>query len=318
MKNIIIAIASGMAFTLTLSASAENDVFPEKPVRLVVPFGAGGGTDGLARAVQKAIDENNLLSEPLVVANADGAGGAVGSRQVLKSDPDGYTILQIHQEMFAASAIDRVNYTPQDFEPIIQVSEACMFVAVPEDSEFNSFEELMGYASENSDEFRQADDIGAATHFPSAQLMKEVGVTWPIVPTGATSARFSSLMGGFTNMALMSPLWVEKGRGEIKGLAVLSEERYDFEPDMPTAKELGYNVTSCLNRRYWAPKGTPQERIDVLADAIESASDTEQVRNYLESTGEKLKVVRGEELRSLVEEEYESFVDVSDVVKGAR
>lgn len=316
MKPLITALLTTVAMT-TASTGLATESYPTQPIRLIVPFGAGGGTDGLARAIQLSANNNNLLPEPIVVVNAPGAGGAVGTRQLLASDPDGYTILQIHQEMFAASAIERVNYTPEDFEPIIQVSEACMFVAVNEDSPYTNLDEMFSGINENPGDFRQADDIGGATHFPSVQLMNAAGVQWPIVPVGATSARFTSLQGGFTQMALLSPLWLERAAGKIQPLAVLGDERYEFAPDLPTAKEQGYDVTACLNRRYWAPAGTPQEHIDVLADTIEAAANSEEVHKYLAESGEVLKIVRGEELRDLVDKEYASFVEVADTVKGS-
>lgn len=315
MKRLTIILMTSLALSST-SVSYAADDYPSSPIKLIVPFGAGGGTDGLARAIQRTIEQDELLPVPFVVVNADGAAGAVGTRQLLASDPDGYTILQIHQEMFAASAIGRVDYTPADFEPIIQVSEACMFVAVSEDSPYTNLDEMFSGINEAPDSFRQADDIGGATHFPSVQLMKAADVQWPVVPVGATSARFSSLQGGFTNMALLSPLWLERAAGKVRPLAVLGDERYDSAPDVPTAAEQGYDVTACLNRRYWAPSGTPQENIDVLADAIEAAANTDEVKEYLAESGETLKIVRGEELRTLVDEEYATFVEVADVVKG--
>lgn len=316
MKTLMTALLTTAAIT-TASTGLATESYPAQPIRLIVPFGAGGGTDSLARAIQLSANNNNLLSEPIVVVNAPGAGGAVGTRQLLASNPDGYTILQIHQEMFAASAIERVNYTPEDFEPIIQVSEACMFVAVNEDSPYANLDEMISDIKESPGDFRQGDDIGGATHFPSVQLMNAAGVQWPIVPVGATSARFTSLQGGFTQMALLSPLWLERAAGKIRPLAVLGDERYDFAPDLPTAKEQGYDVTACLNRRYWAPAGTPLEHIEVLADTIEAAANSEEVHKYLTESGEVLKIVRGEELRDLVDREYASFVEVADKVKGS-
>lgn len=316
MNKLLISLLAGVVCALPFTAAADNH-FPEKPVRLVVPFGAGGGTDSLARAMQAAIEEHDLMSQPLVVNNATGAGGAVGSRQVLSAEPDGHTILQIHQEMFAAAAIGRVNYTPLDFEPVIQISEACMFVAVPADSPFDTLEEMLDFARENPGRFKQADDIGGATHFPSVRLMNVADAEWPIVPTGATSARFASLEGGFTQMAFMSPGWIERAEGKLKPLAVLGNQRYDFAPDIPTAKELGYDVTSCLSRRIWAPGGTPQDVVEILADTFEAAANTDDVRGYLERVGETHSIVRGDELRSAVETEFENFMSVAEAVKGA-
>ena len=307
-------VSTVIALAGTAAAHAE---FPEKPIRLIIPFGAGGGSDGLARAVQAAIEKHELLPVPLVVVNAEGAAGTVGSRQVLDAEPDGYTILQIHQEMFATSAVGRVDYGPDDFEPIIQAVEGCMYVAVPKDSEIQSLEQIIDYARENPGALKQADDIGGVTHFPSAQLMRQADAEWTIVPTGATSARFAALKGGFADMALMSAPWLDRGKEDLRPLAALSNERLATAPDLPTAKELGYDVTSCLTRRYWAPKGTPAEVVDVLADAIEAALKTEEVQAYIEQANETPVIARGEELKSAIEAEYQAFVDVAEIVRGS-
>lgn len=315
MKKLTALVLSGLALTFS-SMLLAKDAFPQKPIRLVVPFSAGGGSDGLARAIQSVVESEKLLPTPIVITNAEGAGGAVGTRQVLRAAPDGYTLLQIHQEMFAASAIGRVNYSPMDFEPVIQVSETCLFLGVAQDSSLDSFESFLQAVKEKGAELKQGDDIGSATHFPSVQLMKQIGNDWTIVPVGSTSKRFTSLKGGFTDLALMSPLWLQRGEGDIRGLALLGDERSALAPDLPTAKELGYDVKACLNRRYWAPKGTSQQNIDVLADAIEKAAQSDRVRDYLEKSGEELKIVRGEQLRQEVESEYQSFLEVANLVKG--
>lgn len=314
-SNLAAAILGLSQIAMAQPAIAQ-DAFPAKPIHLVIPFSAGGGSDGLARAIQNVMDTKKLLPVPLVVTNAEGASGAVGTRQVLKADPNGYTILQIHQEMFSSIAMGRVDYSIDDFEPIIQVSEACMFMAVPKDSPVKSFGDFVATVKKEGKKFKQGDEIGGVTHFPSAELMKLLGTQWAIVPVGSTAKRFVSLKGGFTDMALMSPLWIKRGKGDLHPVAMMSPERSDIAPDLPTAKELGYPISSCINRRYWAPKGTPADRIDVIADAIEKAANSDVVREYLSRTGEDLRILRGDPLKQRVAAEMKSFHDVVDIVKG--
>ncbi|ETX13029.1 hypothetical protein OCH239_14780 [Roseivivax halodurans JCM 10272] len=309
----ITRILTTAALLAAASAPAYAD-FPEKPVRLIVPFGAGGGTDSLARAVQAAIDKHDLLSQPLVVVNADGAAGTIGTRQALTAEPDGYTILQIHQEMFSVSAAGRVDYTPADFEPILQATSSCTFVAVPKESDMQTFDDLVARAKEGN--LKQADAIASATHFPSAQLMEAIGARWTIVPTGGTSARFASLEGGFSDFALLSTPWVERGSEDLRALAIAGPDRFETLPDVPTLHELGYDVEACLLRRYWAPEGTPEDVVATLADAIEAALNTEEVQEQIDASGETLAILRGDELQQKIDEEYQSFVDIADVVRG--
>lgn len=309
------AMAALIGISFGAAAFPAQAEFPEKPIKLTIPFRAGGGSDGLARVVQSVIEKENLLPAPVVVVNADGAAGTIGTRHVLESKPDGYTVLQIHQEMFAAAALGRVNYSPADFEPVIQASQGCMFVAVPIDSDFDSLQDMLDYAAENPGDIKQADDIGSATHFPSAQLMAASDTSWTIVPTGGTSKRFAALKSGLLDMAFMSASWIKRGKEDLKPLAALGNERFDDAPDLPTAKELGFDVEACLNRRYWVPAGTPQENIDILADAIEAALKSPEVAQYLEKNGETLSIKRGQELKDAVAQDYQRYVDVVDIVK---
>ena len=311
----LIAAAVAATFGLGLAAHPALADYPDKPIKLIVPFGAGGGTDGLARAVQAAIDKHDLLPVPFVVVNATGAAGTVGSRQVLTAEPDGYTLLQIHQEMFAVSALGRVEYGPSDFEPVIQASESCLFVAVPIESDFKTLDDLMTYAKANPGKIKQADDIGSSTHFPSAQLMDLGGTEWAIVPTGGASMRFASMKGGFTDMALMSAPWLTKGKNDLRPLAALGSERFEAAPDLATAKEQGYDVEGCLRRRYWAPKGTPSDRVAYLADVLGKALQTEEVQAYLAQNSEDLKLLTGAELQAAIDADYQSYLDVVDLVK---
>ncbi|MEW5421097.1 Bug family tripartite tricarboxylate transporter substrate binding protein [Amorphus sp. 3PC139-8] len=310
---IVAAVAAALGFGAAVHpAKAE---YPDKPIKLIIPFRAGGGSDGLARAVQAAVDKHDLLPVPLVVVNADGAAGTVGTRQVLNAEPDGYTLLQIHQEMFAVSALGRVEYTPADLQPVIQASESCLFVAVPIESEFQTLEEFLTYAKEHPGEIKQADDIGSSTHFPSAQLMQQADTQWAIVPTGGTSKRFASMKGGFTDMALMSAPWLTKGKNDLRPLAALGSERFDDKPDLATAKEQGYDVEGCLRRRYWAPEGTPPERVAYLADVLTKALQSEEVQTYLDRNSEDLKILVGEELQAAIDADYQSYLDLADLVK---
>tara|TARA_R110002049_G_scaffold188402_2_gene356870 strand:- start:77242 stop:78201 length:960 start_codon:yes stop_codon:yes gene_type:complete len=312
-KTLVMAAAlAGLATT-----AVAQDTYPSQPIKLVLGFGAGGGSDGLARAIQAAVEKNDTLPVPLIVVNAEGASGVVGMRQVLGADPDGYTILQIHQEMFAAAALGRADFTPADFEPVLQATQGCMYMAVPVASEFQTLDDLITFAKANPGALKQGDAIGGVTHFPSIQLMQAADAEWTVVPTGGTSKRFAAMEGGFADMALMSPPWLERGKENLRPLAVLSEERMPMAPDIPTAKELGYDVTSCLSRRFWAPKGTPQDRIDTLADALEEALGSEEVTTYLAKISEDVAILRGDDLRKAIKVEYQSFVDVADAIRAA-
>ncbi len=309
-----VALIAGSAVTVAGNALA---VYPEKPIKVIVPFRAGGGSDALARQLQAAIEKYKLLPQPFVVVNVTGAGGTIGTRQVKDAKPDGYTFLQIHQEMFAVSATGRVDYSPNDFEPVIQTTRSCLYLAVKGDSQFKTFADLVAYGKANPYKLKQADIIGGVSHFPSVMLQNATGARFGIVQTGGTSKRFASIKGGHTQLAFFSPGWITRGGDELRGLLWMGPTRPAMAPDMPTARELGYDITACLNRRYWAPKGTPQDRIDIFADAIEKALKTPELIKYHKKRLSDIVIRRGDDLKRDIAEEYKSFQAVADVVKAS-
>lgn len=313
-RRIGIAIGLPLAAAL-LAAPTVATAFPEKPVKLVVPFRAGGGSDSLARQLQAVIKKHNLLPQPLVVVNVTGAGGTIGSKSVLNAKPDGYTILQIHQEMLAVSAAGRVDYKPSDFTPVIQTTQACLYLAVPASQPFKTFKELVEFAKKNPGKLKQADIIGGVGHFPAVMLMNATGAKFGIVQSGGTSKRFAMMKGDFAQLAFMSPGWIKRGGDQLRGLLWLGPERHPAAPDMPTAKELGYDVSACLKRRFWAPKGTPADRVKVIADALEKAMKTPEMIAFHKKRLSDIAIVRGEQLEKEIADEYASYVKVAPDVK---
>ncbi|MEQ8696498.1 MAG: tripartite tricarboxylate transporter substrate binding protein [Bauldia litoralis] len=307
--------AALVAPALVAAPTVATAAFPEKPIKLVVPFRAGGGSDALARQLQAVIKKHNLLPQPLVIVNVTGAGGTIGSKSVLNAKPDGYTILQIHQEMLAVSAAGRVTYKPSDFTPVIQTTRACLYLAVPASQPFKTFKELADYGKKNPGKLKQADIIGGVGHFPAVMLMNATGARFGIVQSGGTSKRFAMMKGGFAQLAFMSPGWIKRGGDQLRGLLWLGPTRHPAAPNMPTAKELGLDVSACLKRRFWAPKGTPADRVKVIADAFEKAMKTPEMIAYHKKRLSDVSIVRGEQLRKEIADEYASYVKVAPDVK---
>ncbi len=314
-RRIGLAIGLPLAAALGAAPTVATAAFPDKPVKLVIPFRAGGGSDSLARQLQAVIQKYKLLPQPLVVVNVTGAGGTIGSKSVLNAKPDGYTILQIHQEMLAVSATGRVKYKPSDFTPIIQTTRACLYLAVPASEPFKTFKQLVAYAKKHPGKLKQADIIGGVGHFPAVMLMNATGARFGIVQSGGTSKRFAMMKGGFAQLAFMSPGWIKRGGDQLRGLLWLGPTRNPAAPNMPTAKELGYNVQACLKRRFWAPKGTPAARVKVLADAIEKAMKTPEMIAFHKKRLSDIVIVRGAALKKQIADEYAAYLKVAPEVK---
>ena len=136
MKGILhlLVIFLGLAGILTGAESA----FPDKPIRVIVPFSAGGGSDTFVRLIQKAVEEEALLPQPLVVINVPGAGGTIGSRKLKVEEPDGYTIMCLHEAILTAKYAGNADYGPEAFEAIAGTGEIGILLAAAEDSPYEN------------------------------------------------------------------------------------------------------------------------------------------------------------------------------------
>lgn len=278
--------------------------FPSRPVKVVVPFGAGGGSDMFVRVVQQAIRNGGYLPQPLVVINLDGAGATIGSRRVKNAPPDGYTVLALHEAIITARYYGMVDYGPEAFEPIAATGEVAMVVAVAEDSPYADLGELMQAAADRPDEVVYGANLGAPSHFVGLLLEgARSGARFRYTQTGGGASRFASLKGGHVQLTSFSiEEYLRYRPSGLRALAVLSGERHPAVPEIPTAAEQGFAVASTTLYCWWAPSGTPAERVEVLADALEQAMRDPLVLDRLAEVYGDPVFLRGDALRSRLSE----------------
>ena len=272
----------------TISNAAD---FPKKPITIIVPFAAGGGSDTFARIFQKAIREENLSPQPIVVKNIAGAGGTIGSRTALKATPDGYTILCLHDGIYTAQHYGSADWGPADFEPIAATGRSGVVIAVKEDSPYQSLTELMDeavrrpYVKKGKRYFKLVfgTNIGAPNHYSAMFLQKgRPGAKFRFTQTGGGAKRLAQLKGGHVDLTGFSVGEYEQFKAAgIRALAVLSEKREASYPDLLTAKEQGIDAIHGLMQFWWAPKGTPPERIAYFENLLQRAMETETVQERL-------------------------------------
>ena len=173
----------------------------------------------------------------------------------------------------------------------------------------------MAYAKKHPDKLKLADIVGGIGHFAAVNMMNQLGIKFGIVQTGGTSARFASLEGGHTELAFMSSGWIKRGGDKLRGLLWMGDTAPPAAKDMPTAKSKNLDVIGCLNRRVWAPAGTPQERVDYFAGVLQKAMNTPEMKKY---TDKQMSVVRfrtGQNLKQDIQAELTKFDAAADTVK---
>jgi len=295
--------------------------YPNRPIKLVVPFNAGGGTDAYARVIDKAIKDHDLLPEPFVVINVGGAGATIGSRRVKNARPDGYTVLILHDAIITAKLSRRVGYGPEAFEPIAGTSENGMVIAVREDSPYETLPDLLEAARRKPETINFGANLGALTHYAGLLLEDEYpGAKFIYSQAGGGASRFSDLAGNHIQVTGFSVEEFSRFRSSkdgssnlkgLRGLAIFSEQRDDDLPNVPTAKEQGIDIVLSNTFYWWAPKGTPQERIDVLAEALRKAIEKPEVRRRLQNMHIRPVFLRGEKLQARIDRSTKLYGRVS-------
>jgi len=298
--------------TLLLAGPAFAD-WPEKPIRVVVPFGPGGSTDAMARMFQQAIEVNQLAGQPLVIVNKGGAGGTIGARDVLESEPDGHTFLLTQNAILTAEASGLIDFGYRDFEPVAQTGEVCMVSAVHESAPHETLEELLEAAKAEPDSLIFGANLGALNHIAGLMLQNESpGSVFRFVQIGGGTANFTALQGGHTDTTVFTAgEVVAYEAGGVRPLAYMAGERHPDLPDLPTAKEQGYDAQFCVQYYWFAPEGTAEEAIDGMADILEQAMQTEIVQQRLEEQIMAPSYRAGEELTELLASEYEKIAPVA-------
>ncbi len=264
--------------------------YPTKPIRIVVPFPAGGTTDILARAVAQKLTETN--GQPVVVDNRPGAGGNIGAELVAKSPPDGYTLLMgtvgthaINPSLYAKMPYDH----QKDFAPVILVAGVPNVLVINPAVPANSVQDLIAYGKANPGKLNFASSGSGTSIHLAGELFKTMsGVQMTHVPYKGSAPALTDLMGGQVQIMfdnLPSALPQIKG-GKLKALAVTSAQRASALPDVPTIAEAGlpgFEATSWFG--LLAPAGTPKDVITKLNAEVAKWLATPEAREKLASQG---------------------------------
>lgn len=281
--------AFALAFALGVGGAAAQN-WPTRFVTLTVPFGAGSGTDVVARIIASHASE--ALGQQIVIENVAGAGGMTGVARVAKSAPDGYQFVIGAVDTFAQSQylFKKPLYDSMtEFEPIALAAEQPLVLIVRKELPVNNLKEFADYLKANESKMRYGSaGIGTAPYLACAMLNSEIGVTTTNVPYRSAPPALQDMMSG--DIDYYCPLGISAAglieNKSVKALAVLTSERSPLFPDLPTAKEQGFNVTDGY---YWngffVPKGTPQPVIETLNKAFKTALDSPALQAQLKRAG---------------------------------
>lgn len=264
----------------TMAAAQE---FPSKPIEVIVPFKPGGRTDVVARLLGEKIQEQGSLSQPMAVVNADGGAGANAVNRMRRGDDDGHTIVHWHHQALIAMAMGLGDFGLDDFKSIGYTGGGSPVWVVKADSEFRTLEDLIAHLKENPRSLIEAVGIGTIPHFVGGMLANEAGFETRYVTANSGADRLRLVLGGNADIALFAASeYLAQGEG-LKALVYFGRDRLPDLPDVPTAMELGYDV-SWANPNWWlAPASASDEHVATLSAALEAAISDPEIIDYFQN-----------------------------------
>lgn len=304
--------AIGLTSSLALLSTAHAD-YPEQDIRLIIPYGPGGATDIIFRLVSQEAEQH--LGASIVPVNMAGAGATLGSRNVKDATPDGYTLLGSHDTIALSKLAGTVDYSYDAFEPIALLTQTINIPTTYAGHPVESAADIADYVRENPGQVRFSMIPSSTDHFFWAQFFQEAGINMAdvrLVGYPDTGQQVSALMAEEVDFAMFN---LPSGGafyedGTFKPLGIAHPERLDSMPDVATLREQGIEMDHSTSRGIFAPKGTPQEVLDAVAEAYGQALEEEQVQSRIENEF-------GSVVRFLAGEDYQAFLEENEAALSA-
>ena len=304
-------LVAALAIALPVLAQAE---YPSKPIRIVVPFAAGGTSDILARAIGPKL--TGAWGQPVVVENRAGANGNVGADFVAKSAPDGYTMLlsDIGALAINPSVYPDMPFDPaKDFSPIVMVSYSPHVLAVHPSLPVKDVKELIAYAKANPGKLNFANSgTGGAPHLAGVEFAARTGVQWTYIPYKGGSAAVQDVIAGNANVLFngMLATYPSVKSGRLKGLAVSSARRVASAPELPTIAETLPGFETGSWQGVLAAAGTPREIVAKLNAELVRVLNTAEMKEFLAKQGTEVRAGPPEALGQFIASEKARWAKV--------
>ncbi len=297
MKKAFALLLVCLFVVVVAGCGGQAEKFPTKPVTLIVPWAAGGGTDAIARGLAKNTEK--ALGQTITVNNVTGGGGAVGHGAGLNAKNDGYTVTMITFELLSLPPQKLVPFTYKDYDLLMRLNTDPAALTVKADSPFKTVKDFVDYAKANPGKVNVGNSGPASVwHIAAGLLEEKAGIKLNHVPFNGAAPAVTDLVGGHIQAVTVSPAEVQSQvkAGKLKMLAVMSDKRDPNFPDVPTFKEAGFG------RGLAVPKNTPDNVKKVLADAFKKGFDTPQFQDFAKKAGLGLAYAPAAEFKTFLDQ----------------
>ncbi len=281
---VVLALVLPMVFAQGRTESSET--FPSKPIKLIVPWSAGGGTDAIARALAKSGEKH--LGVPVVVENKPGGTGAVGLGETVKAAPDGYTLAVLPVELSFLKDQGIYPFDFSNFTRIMNLNTDPSALTVKADAPWNTLEEFVAYARKNPGAIKIGHSgTGMLWHLAAATLALNTGTEYTYVPFNGAADAIANVLGKNIDAVTVSGAEVsaQVRAGEMKILAVFGEKRMDIFPETPTAREQGFDIVVNTFRGLGGPVDIPEDRVAILHEGFKKMMEEPEFVKVISNMG---------------------------------
>lgn len=313
-KIVALCLAAAMVLSLAACSSSTSGSadFSDATVTCIVPYDAGGGTDLVMRGLA---DAAKASFKNISVENRSGAGGATGMLAGANAKADGTTVTMITVELTTLEAMGtNAGLTYSMFKPIMLINTACAAITVKaDDDRFETIEDFVAYAQDNEVSMGNSGN-GAIWHLAAAGFAKETGSQFKHVAYDGAAGAITDLLGGHIDAVAVSysevASYVESG--DLKVLAVMSDNRLDSIPDVPTCKEAGYNVVLGTWRGLGVPADTPDEVVDELYRIFSEAAASDEFVEFMNNSNNVIEILDGDSFETRIENDLAIYTELVD------
>ena len=298
MRRLLVAFVSALALNAV-------GAYPDRPVKLIVPWAAGGDTDVIYRAFQPFLQKH--LGQTVVIANVGGASGTKGAKEAKDAPADGYTLFAVHDSIHSTYFTGVADVNWHDFVPVCLVASTPSIVTVSPKVQAADMKAFVADAKARPNQVTVGATLGSTSHFFPALVEKATGAKFKYVSYDGTAQRMNALLGGQIDMGESN--LTQKGKvdaGQLKFLAIATDKRVPELPGLPTLKELGIDVTYAVNRGILVHKDAPKDVVDKLVSACGAAAKEPGFAEAMK--------LQGTMVHYLAPAQYTDFLKANDTV----
>ena len=286
-KHLYAALALAAACAIPVNAAAQSDKYPSRPVRMLVPFAPGGGTDITARLI--AANVTTAFGQQVIVDNRAGGGGTMGAEMAVRAVADGYTVIMVSGSYGTNAALYPLTYDPvKDIQPIVMIGDTGFVLSLHQGVPAKSVQELITYAKANPGKLNFASTgTGSITHFATELFNLLAATKMTHIPYKGTGPALADLLGGQVQLIFgaMPATIPHVKTGKLRGIGVTTAKRTPALPDTPAIGEVVKDYEAALWYGLWGPKGLPKPIVKRWNQEVAKSLQTEEMKKRLAADG---------------------------------